>query len=270
MSLTSETMTPADIAAVTGHNNNGGLFGDGNGAWFLIILFLFAFMGWGGGYGMNGGGTAPNYTLASDFATIQRQLSDGFGAMERKGDSISNGLCDGFYAQNSTLLNGFAGVQQGMNAQGYETRNAIQAAQVGQMQNANAIQMQMAQCCCDGKAAIADLKYTVGSTGCDLGNTVERGFADTGYAMATNTNAIVQSTHADTDRIIARIDAMETARQAERITQLQNENQGLRFAASQQAQNAYLVGQLRPAPVPAFTVPNPWAYNGCGCNTCGC
>lgn len=52
MSLSSETMTPADIAAVTG--NGGGFGGWGEGSWFIIILFLFAFLGWGGGYGRDG------------------------------------------------------------------------------------------------------------------------------------------------------------------------------------------------------------------------
>jgi len=263
MSLTSETMTPADIAAVT--NNGNGMWD--NGAWWIIILFLFAFNGGWGGYGNrnNTGGAADNYVLASDFATLQRQLSDGFGAVERKGDGIANGLCDGFYAQNSTMLNGFSGIQNSMNTQGYETRNAITQAQINAMQNANALQTQIAQCCCENRAATSDLKYSMGQGFCETNRAIERGFADTGYALATNTNTIVQSSHGDTDRVIAKLDAMEAARQAERINQLQAENQGLRFAASQQAQNAYLVGQLRPAPVPAFTVPNPYAYNGCGC-----
>lgn len=274
-----EGLSVADIAAVT-RNNNGGMFGDGNGAWWIIILFLFAFAGgWNNGGFAGGGnqGAANNYVLASDFATLQRQMSDGFGAMERKGDSISNGLCDGFYAQNTTALNGFANVMQGMSTQGYEIRNAIQNAQVSAMQSTNAIQTQLAQCCCDNKAATADLKYTVGSTGAALQNTfmqgvnditrqTERGFCDVNYGNATNTTAIIQNGHSDADRIIARLEQMETTRQQERIAQLQSENQGLRFAASQAAQNTFLVNQLKPCPVPAYTVPNPYCCN----NSCGC
>lgn len=251
-------MSPADFAAVTG-NNHGGFMNDG--AWWIIILFLFAFMGgnWGGNYGGGNQGAANNYVLASDFATLQRQLSDGFGAMERKGDSISNGLCDGFYAQNTTMLNGFSGVN-----------SAITQATISDMQSFNALQTQLAQCCCDNKAAVADLKYTVAQTGNDIGRQTERGFCDTNYAIASNTTAIVNNAHTDADRIIARIDAMENARQAERIAQLQNENQGLRLAASQSEQNQYLVTQMQnlkpPCPIPAYTVPNPnCCYNSCGC-----
>lgn len=267
MSLTTGEMTPADLAAVTGNNHNGFM---GDGAWWIIILFLFAFMGngWGnGGYAGGNQGAANNYVLASDFATLQRQLSDGFGSMERKGDSISNGLCDGFYAQNTTMLNGFAGVNNAIATGGYETRNAITQAQITDMQNFNALQAQLAQCCCDNRAAVADLKYTVSQTGNDVSRQTERGFCDTNYAIASNTTAIVNNAHTDADRIIARIDAMENARQAERIAQLQNENQGLRLAASQAEQNQYLIGQLKqPCPIPAYTVPNPYCCNnGCGC-----
>ena len=96
----------SDIAAVSGRD---GAFGGDSGAWWIIILFLFCFAGWGGrgygGFGGDGSGASANYVLASDFATLQRQLSDGFASEERKLDSISNGLCDGFYTQ-AQLSNG--------------------------------------------------------------------------------------------------------------------------------------------------------------------
>ena len=103
MSLTSENMTPADIAACTNSGNNG-LFGDG-GAYWIIILFLFVFCGWGnnGWGGNNSSGAVDNYVLASDFATLQRQIDSSTSSLERKGDTINSGLCDGFYAQNTTI-----------------------------------------------------------------------------------------------------------------------------------------------------------------------
>ena len=90
-------MSPADLAAVTGRNNGDGMIG-GNGAWWIIILFLFVFCGWGGGWGNNAGrgqGTAMDgYVLTSDFANIERKI-----------DGVNNGLCDGFYAQ-AQMVNG--------------------------------------------------------------------------------------------------------------------------------------------------------------------
>lgn len=89
MGLTTDGMSPADLAAVTGNNN--GAFGEGNGAWWIIILFLFIFCGWGNGNGWNngGGGAVDNYVLASDFATLQRQIDSGISSLERKGDALT-------------------------------------------------------------------------------------------------------------------------------------------------------------------------------------
>ena len=149
MGLTTDGMSPADLAAVTGNNN--GAFGEGNGAWWIIILFLFIFCGWGNGNGWNngGGGVADNYVLASDFATLQRQIDSGISSLERKSDTINSGICDGFYAVNTSLLNGFAGTNSTIQQNGYDTRNAIQQGQIADMQSFNALQAQLAQCCCD-------------------------------------------------------------------------------------------------------------------------
>ena len=73
-------LTASDVALLSGRNGNNDGFGD-NGSWWVIIFLIFAFMGWGrngNGFGGNGSGATDNYVLASDFATIQRQLSDGF------------------------------------------------------------------------------------------------------------------------------------------------------------------------------------------------
>lgn len=144
MGLTTDGMSPADLAAVTGNNN--GAFGEGNGAWWIIILFLFIFCGWGNGNGWNngGGGAVDNYVLASDFATLQRQIDSGISSLERKGDAINSGICDGFYAMNTSLLNGFAGTNSTIQQNGYDTRNAIQQGQIVDMQSFNALQAQLA------------------------------------------------------------------------------------------------------------------------------
>lgn len=132
----------ADIAAATGNNgrNNDGFGGDGSWAWVLIFL-IFAFGGWGrNGNGFGGGagvGATDNYVLASDFATLQRQMDSGFDRIGNRIENVNNGLCDGFYAMNTGMLNGFSGVQQtlcqgfsGVNhaiaTNGYETRLGTQ------------------------------------------------------------------------------------------------------------------------------------------------
>lgn len=123
-------LTASDVALLSGRNGNNEGFGD-NGSWWVIIFLIFAFMGWGRngngfGSGSTGSGAMDNYVLASDFATIQRQLSDGFSDLTSQSRYIQNGLCDGFYNMNTSLLNGFAGVNNAIMTNGYETRNAIQ------------------------------------------------------------------------------------------------------------------------------------------------
>lgn len=269
MSLTTGEMGPADLAAVTGNKNSGFM---GDAVWWIIILFLFALMGgnWGGSNGGTSQGAADNYVLASDFAQVERKIDGVYAGICDSTFALNNGINSGFAAAQNTMTQGFAGLNTAIGTQGFETRNAITQAQISDMQAFNALQAQLAQCCCDNRMATADLKYTVAQTGSDIGRQTERGFCDTNYAIASNTNAIVQNAHTDADRIIARIDAMENARQAERIAQLQSDNQALRFAASQAEQNQYLVAQMNmlktPCPIPAYQVPNPnCCYQPCGC-----
>lgn len=232
---------------VGGTNANSG-FGFGNDAWVLIILFALIF-GWNGnnGWGGNGNsGAANNYVLASDFATIQRQLSDGFGDLTSQTRFIQNGLCDGFYAMNTSLLNGFAGTNNAIMTNGYETRNAI-----------NTLGYNLQDCCCK-----------------------------TNYNMATNTNAIQQSLcngfrdvidsqNANYRALHDEIVANRIEDKNAQIAAQQNEINALRLKASQTEQNQYLIGQLKPCPSAAYIVPNPnccYNYsvtpNGCGCS-CG-
>lgn len=193
MGLTTDGMSPADLAAVTGNNN--GAFGEGNGAWWIIILFLFIFCGWGNGNGWNngGGGAVDNYVLASDFATLQRQIDSGISSLERKGDAINSGICDGFYAMNTSLLNGFAGTNSTIQQNGYDTRNAIQQGQIADMQSFNALQAQLAQCCCDNKQAIAGVNYNMAMNTNAIQQEVTNGFCQTNFNNANNTRDIIDN-----------------------------------------------------------------------------
>lgn len=285
----------ADIAAATGgaRNNDGygnGMWGDG--AWWIIILFLFCFNGWGnGGFGRNGNGIGTDLSGALTRADLCQDMN--FQGLENGVRGVQQGLCDGFYAMNTSLLNGFNGVDNAICNLGYQTQNGFNQTQVAMMQGDNALQAQLAECCCSTKGAIKDAQFAnqVGQSAiqtqisdccCTIGREIERGFADTAYRMATDTCAL-QTSMANNTRDI--IDSQNAGTRAildylcqEKIADLQSENQSLRLAASQQAQNTYLVNALRPMPIPAYASCNPWAgsgYGGCGCNNgynngCGC
>lgn len=226
------TMT-MPVAPANGSGNGFGFGGDG--AWFLIILFLFAFCGWGGnGWGNNAGnsgGVVDGYVLASDFSNIERKM-----------DLINGGLCDGFYAVNNTLLTGFGNA---------ELSRANQQAAL--MQQLSAMQMQAANCCCENRAAVAQVRYDMATQACDTRNTVQNATRD-----------IVENQNANSRAIL---DFLTNSK----MRDLESANQELRLAASQAAQNNYLISQLRPTPIPAYASCNPWAGNYTGCSGCsGC
>lgn len=235
-------LTASDVALLSGRNTNDG-FGDGNG-WWIIIFLIFAFMGWGrNGFGNNGSGASDSYVLASDFATIQRQLSDGFSNLTAQSRYIQNGICDGFYAMNTSLLNGFAGTNNAIMTNGYETRNAIQG-----------VSSQLADCCCKTQNAIQSVNYNLSQSTCALQNT-----------MNMNTRDIVDAVNCNYRALHDEIVANRIEDKNAQITAQQNEINALRLAASQSAQNTYLIDQLKPCPSPSYIVPNPY----CGCNN-GC
>lgn len=238
MSLSDGGVQATMPVAPTGMMNSGfGGFG-GDGAWWIIILFLFVFCGWGnngwGGNG-NGGGVVDGYVLTSDFANVERKI-----------DSVNDGLCDGFY-QQAQLVNGTNMAMANGFAQAELSRSNQQAAL---MQQLNAMQMQAANCCCENRAAIAQVRYDMATQACDTRNTVQNATRD-----------IIDNANANSRAIL---DFLTQSK----LSDLQAENQGLKLAASQAAQNSYLVSQLRPSPIPAYTVQNPYCCNqfaGCGC-----
>lgn len=247
-------LTASDVALLSGRNGNNDGFGD-NGSWWVIIFLIFAFMGWGrngnGFGGGNGSGATDNYVLASDFATIQRQLSDGFSDLTSQSRYIQNGLCDGFYAMNTSLLNGFAGVNNSIMTNGYETRNAI-----------NNLSSDLASCCCQTQRAIDGVNYNLATNTCALQNTMNMNTRD----IVDTVNANYRALH---DEIVAnRIEDKNAQIQAQ-----QNEINALRLSASQAKQNAYLINELKPCPSPSYIVPNPnCCYNyqvTSGCGGCG-
>lgn len=240
MSLSSDgTMLTMPVAPANTSGSGNGFGWGGDGAWWIIILFLFVFCGWGGnGWGNNGGnggGVVDGYVLTSDFANVERKI-----------DSVNQGLCDGFY-QQAQLVNGTNMAMANGFAQAELSRSNQQAAL---MQQLTAMQMQAQQCCCDQRADTAQLRYDMATQGCDTRNTIQ-----------TATRDIIDNANSNSRAIL---DFLTQSK----LQDLQSENQGLKLAASQAAQNSYLVSQLRPSPIPAYTVQNPYCCNqfaGCGC-----
>jgi hypothetical protein len=236
--------------------NNGNNWNDGSWLWFLIVVFAI-FGGWGNGFGGFGG---ANGGVGSE---IQRGFDNQ--AVVSKLDGISNGLCDGFYAMNNSMLTGFNGINTNIMQTGYGIQQAVNADTVANMQNTNALQSQLANCCCETREAIQGVNYNMATNTCALQNT-----------MNNNTRDIIDSQQAGTRAIL---DFLTN----DKIATLQAENNDLRRAASQDRQNALLtttmaaqtnqiIDAVRPTPVPSFPASNLYGYAyGCGCNTgCNC
>lgn len=244
-----EAIPVVDVAGNGG--NHSFLGGDGLAA-IIIIALLF---GWGRNGCGNGGGDAGSagsgaamagYVLTSDFANIERKI-----------DGVNNGLCDGFYAQ-AQLING---VQQNM-SNGFMSAELSRAnQQAALMQQLYDMQRAADNCCCENRAAIAQVRYDMATQACDTRNTVQVAARD-----------IIDNQNAGTRAVL---DFLTSSR----LRDLEAENSTLKLAASQAAQNdtlkTYMSGQFayyNPRPVPSFSVPAPFQYTGCGngYGNCGC
>lgn len=238
--MTDGVMSPADYAAINGRNCDDGMFG--NGAWWIIILFLFMW-----GRNGNGNGVADGYALATDFATLERKL-----------DGINSGICDSTYEIVNSMNGNFRTLDGAICNLGYQS-----------LQNTNAIQSQIADCCCKTQTAIqANTTQGILNTN-ELARQLERSSAEADKAnMQTrfDMQAYNCNTLAAIDKVGDRIIDYLTVEKAQA---LRDENQALRLAASQSAQNQYIINALRPYPTPSFTVAPPYQFAGCGCG-CGC
>ena len=223
-------------------------YGGGMGMWgenwiWIIVLFLFGWgrNGWGNNAG-NSGGVVDGYVLTSDFANVERKI-----------DSVNQGLCDGFYQQaqlvsgtNMAMANGFA--------QAELSRSNQQAAL---MQQLTAMQMQSQNCCCETREAIQGVNYNLATQSCETRNLMQTGTRDLIENQNSNTRAI--------------LDALTAQRIEAKDAKIAEQNQQLfaaQLAASQAAQNTYLVSTLRPTPIPSYQSCNPWAGTAAyGCCT---
>ena len=226
------------VANLDGNCNNNGWGADG-GWWILIILF--AIFGWGGnsfGWGGNNGRDGyPCATQADVRAAVDQQT------LISKLDQQTYGLADTFTALNNTLNSNFRGIDNAICTLGYQNQQGF-----------NNLGYQNQQCCCETQRLI------------------ERGFADTNYNIATQTNAIQNAMCNNTRDII---DNQNSNTRSildflvnDKLATLQAENQNLKLAASQAA----LVNELRPCAKPAYITCSPFqsAYGFGLNNSCGC
>ena len=254
MSLANDTTLTMPVQPAYQYGNGNSMWG-GDWASWIILFLIFGMFGWGNGYGGFGGGRGNDGSCAP--ATCS-ELQAGFNnqAVTNKLNGLENGLCSLGYDQLAQMN----GINTNILNTGYGIQNAIQQGSIANMQSTNAIQSQLANCCCG-----------IEKGQMQISNNVDSGFCQTNYNLATNTNSIIQNAHADTDRVIAKLDAMEMARKDETISALRSQVDALNLAQSQANQNQYLVNTLRPCPTPAYITSNPWggaSYGACG--TCAC
>jgi len=211
----------------SGFGGNGGLFGGDLS--ILVLFFLFMMMGgWGNGFGGGFGG--------GDLYPWMNQSSQ-----------ISNGF------QNQMLNDSISAIQGGI--AGITTQLANN--QMADMERSFSVQSALQNCCCENRASVADLKYTVATEAC----------ADRA-AVGDALQAVIASNTANTQKILDKICSQEIDALKSQVVALQNQNNMLNLAASQTAQTAqliadntaqtqYIVNRVAPYPIPAYTVANP-------------
>ena len=230
--------------------------GCGNGMWggdWLAYILLFALFGGGiGGFGgFGGGGILPwllfgNNGFGGSSCATQADIASGFNnsAVLSGINGIDSALCQGFNGVNTTVLQGFNGVERGFCD----------------------LSHQLSDCCCTTQRAIDGVNYNLATQSCETRNTIQNTTRDIIDNANANSRAILDFLTQD------------------KIATLTAENQSLKFAASQSAQNAFITANQeaqtaelirrlgRDCPVPAYVVPNPnCCYNanvtfgnGCG------
>ena len=267
MSLTSEGMTPADIAAVTGNRGNNG-FGYGDGfLYWIIILFFFGMFNGNGGWSGNGGNGMSLYPWMNQ----SNQMSDGFRDQMLYGqiNGIQNSITSGFGDVATALCGGFAGVNA-----------TINNAQMANMQQNFGLQTAINQGFNGLTAQGADLKYTVATEACADRNAISQGIRD-----------VMENCNRNYQGIMDKLCQLELDGVKGQLAQAQRDNIGLQnqlnmanLQASQVAQTAelrqsganqlnQLVSELRSCPIPAQPVYGSQpiftcggnGYSGCGC-----
>lgn len=249
-------LSAADVAAVVGNNGfgNSGFWGDGS--FWIIILFLFAFMGNGFG-GWGGGNQVPFIDSSVQRGFDQQAVIGGINGLNAAIQGLATGQCNGFNGVTNAVMNGFNTAEIAANAR-----------QLANLQAQNNLAMSLQNCCCENRAATADLKYTVATEAC-----ADRAAVGDALNQVINTmNAGIQSIKDQMcqDKIDAkneRIAALESQLNMATLRESQTA-QTAQILANNQAQTQALEQYLNPAPIPAYMVQNPNCCTqnfGCGC-----
>lgn len=280
MALESNGMTAADIAAVTGSNRNDGFGFGGDGAYLLLFLLLAMNGGWGGfgfgggfgGYGMIGSEIYPwmNQANITSGGFQNQMLNDNVVSIRDGIGNLSTQMCGGFAGVNATVNSGFANAETAANARQVANMQQAFAGQTAMAQGFNQLGSQFANCCCENRLGIADLKYTVATENCADRSALSDGVRD---IIANQTN--------NTQRILDQMCNDKIEQKNDIINQLRSELMYARGQASQDVQTATIqAGQrtlaneveqyVAPRAIPAYMVQNPnCCYQGnygCGCN----
>ena len=281
----------ADIAAAAGNNNNNGFGFEGNGAWIFLLFILILLGGWNGNNGYAGNGNGGNGSTTYVVSDIQRGFDQA--AVTTGINNISTGLCNGFAGVQQSLCNGFAGVNAGVtngfaqaeianNARQMADMNQVFGLQTGLTNQLNTIAMNQQNCCCENRAAVADLKYTVATEACADRAAVDGALRDVTAQGVANTTVLMNTINNGIQSIKDQLCQDKIDAKNELIANLRQEITMKDLAASQTAQNAFiaqgfsnevdqLYNRLNSCPVPTtpvygrtpiFTCNN----NGCGCN----
>lgn len=239
MGMMESGLTSSDVLALMNSKDNNGLFGGGDSSWVFFLFFLLA---WGGGGNFLGGGNRAamaGYDAANAFqgALTRSDLYEGFNTQEVNSQlrGIINGISDGFYAQNAAITSGFHGVDNALCNGFYTVNNNIQQARFDAQ-----------QCCCTTQRAIDSVKYE----------------------NARNTSDIVNAIKADGEATRALITANTLQDLRDKIADKDRELMTANFQLSQQAQNATLIGELRPCAKPAYITCSPYEARNYA-NNCG-
>ena len=236
----------ADIAAVTGGGNNGWSNGWGGDGWWVLIILFALFGGWGRGGAFGGNGGCGCDGACATVGDIQRGFDNQ--GVTNKLNGLEQGLSQLGYAN----LQQFSNLSNGLCQLGYQTQAAV-----------NDVSRQLSECCCDTREAIQGVNYNIA-----------QGFANQGFQLQQCCCDLKETMNNNTRAITDQLTQFRMEDKNEQIAELRSQVQALNLAQSQANQNNYLIGQLRPSPVPAYTVANPYAGFGYGCcgtaQTCCC